>query len=365
MKITLISAVAVCVLAGCGKAPAPQAAESQAVPPQAPSPVPSQSPASIETKELLIFCGAGRIPQTVIDQFAKETGIAVSVENYASKAEMLAQLLHGGRYDIIQPGEDALSALIQDGMLYPIAPARIPNLKNIGPKFRDMGYDPGNKFSVPYLADPVGIVINTGKIPDDIKGFADVFAQGSSRNIVVLDEAREIVAWGFLSLGIPINQVADENLGKVRPLLARWLPRAKFSDSPTKELLAGDAAIGILRGSEAAALLNADPKFRWVIPAEGAHLAVDSLAIPKASANAANAEKFLNFVLRPDISKQISDALPAFNPNLAARDLLTPAQRANPASYPSDKELAKMQIFEDIGGQTSKIDEIVAQLKSP
>jgi spermidine/putrescine transport system substrate-binding protein len=85
--------------------------------------------------------------------------------------------------------------------------------------------------------------------------------------------------------------------------------------------------------------------------------------IPKAADNVANAETFLNFVLRPDISKQISDALPSLNPNLGARKLLSPAQFANPASYPDDKNVVRMQIFEDIDGQSSKIDEIVTHLK--
>ena len=353
MKTTLIVVLAALVLAGCGKAPEPRAAKSQATP----------VPAPVETKDLRVFCLPGHIPQTVLDQFTKETGINVSVENYASKEEMLARLLHGDRYDIILPDEDVTSALIQDGMLHPIDHAKIPNLKNIGPKFLNMGFDPGNKFSIPFLADPVGIVINTEKIQDDIKGFADVFTEKNSRNIVVLDDAREMVTWGFLAQGTPINQVTDENLERVKPLLAKWLPRVKVSDRPDAALLSGDAAVGIVRGGEAAALLGADKKFKWVIPAEGTHLALESLAIPKAADNMANAETFLNFVLRPDISKQISEAIPALNPNLAARKLLSPAQLANPASYPADKDVAKMQIFEDIGGQSSKIDEIVTHLK--
>lgn len=353
MNKTLIVVLAALVLAGCGKAPDPRAAESQATP----------VPAPVATKELRVFCRPGHIPQTVIDQFTKETGVNVSVENYASKEEMLAKLLHGDRYDIILPGEDVTSAMIQDGLLHPIDHSKIPNLKNIGAKFLNMGFDPGNKFSIPFLADPVGIVINTEKIQDDIKGFADVFTEKNSRNIVVLDDAREIVTWGFLAQGIPINQVSDENLEKVKPLLSRWLPRVKTSDSPKTALLNGEAAIGIVRGGEAAALLNADKKFKWVIPAEGTHLALESLVIPKAADNVANAETFLNFVLRPDISKQISDALPSLNPNLGARKLLSPAQFANPASYPDDKNVVRMQIFEDIDGQSSKIDEIVTHLK--
>ena len=56
--------------------------------------------------KLNIYCWSEYIPQDVIDDFAKETGIKVSVENYASNEEMLAKLgAGGGSYDIIQPSE--------------------------------------------------------------------------------------------------------------------------------------------------------------------------------------------------------------------------------------------------------------------
>jgi spermidine/putrescine transport system substrate-binding protein len=100
-----------------------------------------------------------------------------------------------------------------------------------------------------------------------------------------------------------------------------------------------------------------------VIPAEGTHLFIDSLAIPARSKNAENAQKFMNFVLRPEISKEISEAFPYLNPNLAARELLTPEQRNNPASFPTDEQLRSMQTFEPIGQQASVVDELITTLK--
>ncbi|MEI6278630.1 MAG: spermidine/putrescine ABC transporter substrate-binding protein [Verrucomicrobiae bacterium] len=353
MNITRIAAMSLLVLAGCGKPPAPQVS-----PPRA-------TPTPAESKELRVFCRPEAIPQPLIAQFTKETGIAVSVENHASKEEMLARLLHGSRYDIILSCEDAIGALAKDGMLHPLDHAGIPNWKNIAPIFLNRSFDPGNVFSVPFLAAPVGIVVNTEKNSDDIRGIADVFAEKNSGDIVVPDDAREIVTLGFLAQGTPINQATDEALEKARPLLAKWLPLVKVSDSPMTVLLNGGASVGVIRGGEAAVLLNADKKFKWVIPAEGAHLAMDSLAIPKAAENVANAGAFINFLLRPDISRQASDALPSLNPNVPARALLSPSQRANPASFPTDQEVARMQTFEDVGEQASKFDAIVTAPQTP
>jgi spermidine/putrescine transport system substrate-binding protein len=289
------------------------------------------------------------------------------VENYASNEEMLAKLTAGGgEYDIIQPSEYVVEALIAQKLLHPIDKTKIPNLSNIAPQFLKMSFDPDNSFSVPFMAGTVGIVVNTDLIKDDIKSFADVFKPDNKGKIVVLDDAREITAWALLSQGLPINDMSDANLDKVKPVLANWIPLVKVfdSDSPKTALLNGDVAMGVVWGGEGAILLQSNPKFRWIIPAEGTHLFIDSLAMPKTAKNVENAEAFMNFILRPDVSKKISDAFPYTNPNLAARKLLSEEQLNNKASFPSDADIAKMQVFRDIGTQGSKIDEIVTSLKA-
>jgi spermidine/putrescine transport system permease protein len=358
------------MLAACGKAP--ESTSSSQATPASPTPTPASQQAAAEPlgdpdKQLNLFCWSEYVPQEIIDAFTKETGIKVATESYASNEEMLAKLLAGGgTYDLIQPSEYVIEGLIKENLLIPIDQAAIPNIKNIAPEFTNMSFDPGNKYSIPYMAGTVGIVVNTELVQDDIKSYNDVFQSKFSKNIVVLDDAREIVSWGLDTLGIPINDVTDENLEKVKPVLAKWLPLVKVfdSDSPKTALLNGDVALGIVWGGEGAILLNESKKFKWVVPAEGAHLFIDSLAIPKTATHVKNAQLFMNFVLRPDISVKISGAFPYLNPNAAARELLTPAQRSNPASYPTADELARMQIFKDIGEQATKIDELVTSQKA-
>jgi spermidine/putrescine transport system substrate-binding protein len=162
-----------------------------------------------------------------------------------------------------------------------------------------------------------------------------------------------------------VNDVSDKNLEKAKGVLSDWIPLIKVydSDSPKTALLNGDVAIGVVWGGEGAILLNENKKFRWVIPAEGTHLFIDSLAIPKTAKNFANAEKFMNYILQPEVSKKISEAVPEWNPLLEAVNLLSEEQRNNPASFPSAKDLAKMETFKDIGERGSVIEEIVTSLK--
>jgi spermidine/putrescine transport system substrate-binding protein len=352
--------------------PAPaSAAASPAMPATAATPVEADDAAKPayetgEPKELNLYCWSEYVPQTVIDQFTKQTGIKVNVENYASNEEMLSKLLSGGgKYDLIQPSEYVIEALIKEGLLLELDHALIPNLKNLAPEFRELPFDPGNKYSVPWMAGTVGIVVNTDVVKDDIKGYNDVFQDKFKGQIVVLDDAREIVSWGLNTLNIPVNDITDENLAKVKPVLEKWLPLIKVydSDSPKTAMLNGDTVVGVMWSGEGALLLNADKKFKWVIPAEGAHLFVDSLAIPKNAAHPKNAELFMNFILRPRISTLISADFPYLNPNAAARKLLSAEALANPASFPTAEQISKMTTFKDIGAAATKVDDLVTTLK--
>ena len=322
---------------------------------------------SNEEKKLNIFCWAEYIPQAVLDGFTRETGIQISVENYASNEELIGKLLAGGgKYDLIQPSEYAIEVLIKDNQLVPLNQEALTNLGNLAPEFRSMAFDPGNKYSVPFMAGFVGICVNTEKVKTPIKGFSDVFVPALKNRIVVLDDSREIVSWALAEAGLGINDVSPESLAKIKPLLQKWLPLVKVydSDSPKTALKNGDVDIGVVWSGEAAILYNDDKKFQFVLPQNGAHLFVDNMAIPKTAAHPKNAHLFINYLLRPDVSKMISEEFPYYNPNSAARSLLSPDQLANPASYPPAQDVARMQTFKDLGQQASAVDELVTQIKA-
>jgi spermidine/putrescine transport system substrate-binding protein len=387
-SILALSAFAAAALAltGCGKPatpppaePAKPTADAAAASTPAPAAASAAAPAKDdadaknipdtgEPKELNLFCWSEYVPQSVIDRFTSATGIKVNVENYASNEEMKTKLLAGGgQYDLIQPSEYMIQAFIKQDLLRPLDQTAIPNIKNLAPEFRDMAFDPGNKYSVPWMAGTVGIVVNTELVPEvaEIKGYKDVFQDKYKGKIVVLDDSREIVSWGLDTIGIPVNEVSDANLEKVKPVVAKWLPLVKVydSDSPKTSLLNGDVAMGVVWSGEGALLLNADKKFKWILPAEGVHLFVDSLAIPKTAKHPKNAELFMNFILRPKVSALISEDFPYLNPNAEARKFLKPEQLKNTASFPTVEEVKKMETFQDIGSQASKIDDLVTTLK--
>jgi spermidine/putrescine-binding protein len=331
-------------------------------------------PAHAAKKETLnIYCWSEYIPQSVIDAFSKQAKVKVTVENYASNEEMMAKLQAGSvKYDLIQPSEYIIEELIKGGKLEELNAASIPNTKNLDPKFTKMEYDPDGKYSVAWMAGNVGIIVNRAKIKDPIKGYSDVFQDKHKKRIVVLDDNRELVAWALASLGLGINDINAENLEKARGVLAKWLPLVKLfdSDSPKTALLNGDVDIGVVWNGEGAKILEEMKKskkrkldFEYILPAEGAHMFIDNLAIPKGAKNKESAEKFINFVLEPKVSVEVWEEFPYTLVNAEGMKLLKPEQKNNPASFPPGSP--KLETFKMIPGEMSvAIDKLVTDLKN-
>jgi spermidine/putrescine transport system substrate-binding protein len=325
----------------------------------------SWSPAA-GAEELNLFAWSEYVPQSILDGFTKETGIQVNYETYSSNEEMLAKLMSGAAsYDLIQPSEYTIEALVKEKQLQALDHAKLPNLKNIGPQYWNQPYDPKLQYSVPYMQGTVGIVINTEKVKEPIAGYGDVFQEKYKGRIVILDDALEIVTWGLATLGLGPDAVTKPNLEKVRPVLAKWLPLVKVydSDSPKTPLLNGDCDLGVIWSGEAAILINEEPKkYRYVLPKEGAHMFIDSFAIPKGAENLAAAHRFIDYVLRPEVGKMVSEEFPYTNPNLAARKLLSEKELSNGASYPPGDP--KLTTFRDIGPMAAEVDKLFTDLKA-
>ena len=279
---------------------------------------------------------------------------------------MLAKLVSGAaRYDLIQPSDYVVEALVKERRLLALDHAKLPNLRNVGPEYHGLPHDPELRYSVPYMQGTVGIVVNIEKVKEPVTGYADVFQPSHRGRIVILDDPLEMVTWALFTLGLSANDVTRDHLERVRPVLARWLPlvRVYDSDSPKTALLNGDVDVGVVWSGEAAILLREQPgRFTYVLPREGAHRFVDSLAIPTGAEHVETAHRFIDYVLRPEVSVLISKEFPYTNPNLEARKLLSDKERGNVASYPPGNP--KLGSFRDIGGIAVEVDKLVTDLKA-
>lgn len=286
---------------------------------------------------LHILCYPAAVPDAISRKFGEESGLKIVVDRCASLEEFRAKLASSERpYDVLSCGEGEIRRLAAAGALSELDD--VPNGRYLDPEFRDMAFDPGGKHSVPWMAEPVGIVYNAETIVAPVTGYADVFLPEHAKRIVAPAEVSDLAACATAAAR---RAGTATDLAAAEPVLREWIAKVKVFDSrrPGSTVEEGDADIGIVPGSEAARLFAANPRFQWVVPAEGFHLRLDCLAVPEKSGDKESAQRFINFVLRPENAKAIADAVPGYCPQAEARELLSPEQRNNPASYPQGTKI--------------------------
>ena len=115
-------------------------------------------------------CGWGEnIDPELIDRFEQETGIQVNYQTAESNETMYALIKQGGTdYDVIVPSDYMIGQMIAEGMLAELNYDNIPNFSLIGEAYKNLSYDPENKYTVPYTWGTLGIIYNPDMVGGDI-----------------------------------------------------------------------------------------------------------------------------------------------------------------------------------------------------
>ena len=298
------------------------------------------------------------IPQEVIDNFEKETGIKVNYGTYSSNEELLAKISSSkeGTYDIIFPSDYMVELMIKKAMLEELDISKIPNYRNINKLFLNQKFDNYNQYSLPFLAATTVIAVNRDNIQDKIIGYNDLTNEKYKNNIVLLDDQRIVVGMGLQARGYKMNETNIDtlNIGK------EWLKtlnknvKAYDSDSPKTFLITNEVDIGVMWNAEAIIAKDYNPNIEIIYPVEGFAISLDNYTIVKGAKNIENGYKFINYLLRDDVNKKITDEYPYINTTTNNRNLdYTELQMVlNKASY-----------VENIGSSISNIDKIWAEIK--
>jgi spermidine/putrescine-binding protein len=330
-------------------------------------------PATVSSKELNLYGWSEYIPPELLERFTKETGIKVNYDTYSSNEELIAKLqAGGGGYDVIIPSDYAVEAMTKQNLLEPLDLSQITNLKNIATNFKDLPYDPGNKFTVPYQWGTVGLVYNESKIKDKPSSWADLYKPEYAGKVVLLDDEREVLGLALMQLGLDRNTRAEADLNQAKAKILELKPSVKLfdSDSPKTALLSGEVIIGQTWNGEAALAHKENPAIQYLCPREGCGLWHDNLAIPKGAPHRDAALRFLNFVLEPRNSILISRDFPYSNPNQAALDLmktedpeLYKSYMEFPATNPSVEDVTNAKGIRDVGEATPLWDRVWTEVK--
>ena len=145
------------------------------------------------------------IDEDLITKFEEETGIDVVYETYDTNEAMYQKLKSGStKYDLIFPSDYMVDKLISEDLVSPIDYSKIPNYKYIMKDFRNPDYDPGNKYSVPYMWGTFGILYNKTMVDEkDVDSWDILWNKKYAGNIQMLDSVRDTMGISLIRLGIP------------------------------------------------------------------------------------------------------------------------------------------------------------------
>jgi spermidine/putrescine-binding protein len=326
-----------------------------------------------KSTEVNLYAWSEYVPQALLDGFAEKTGVKVNYDTYSSNEELLAKLQAGASgYDLIIPSDYIVTIMAKQGMLQEMDMSQVPNFKNIGNDFKNLAYDPGNKYTVPYQWGTSCLVIDTDKVTRPVTKWVDLWDPEFKGKIVLLDDEREVLGMVLKVLGYSNNSTDPAQLEEAKAKFLELMPSIKLfdSDSPKTALLAGEVWLGETWNGEAAIAHGENPAIDYIFPEEGCTMWFDNLAIPKGAAHLDAAYQLINYILDPEQSLLITDEFPYSNPNTAALELLKTNDAEKYQAYmdfaatnPPSEGIKNLYFIQDVGDATATWDRIWTEVK--
>ncbi len=301
-------------------------------------------------EELIFYNWPEDVPGSILEAFTAEYGVKVTYQTFDSFEEAIARIRAGETYDVVNLDSRFIPALIAEGRLAEIDHTRVPNLKNISPNFRELVYDPGNQYTVPYNWGTTGLVIRDDLIVAPVRHWADLWDPAYAGKAAIWEgESREVLGLTLKSLGYDAN---SENPAELEAALARLLalkPELHLLDSGPDSLSTllekGEVIVSMGYAGDVLEARQLTPHITYVLPEEGALMWNESFVIPANSLNKATAELFLNFILRPEIAAQIANENYYATPNEAAQALIDPLILNDPVIFPPNDSLINAELI--------------------
>ena len=309
--------------------------------------------ASASAEELTVFNWFDYIDPAVIDLFEEETGITVKYVNFTTNEEMYTKLEAGaGTYDVIFPSEYMIERMIAHDMLEELDLSAMPNFANVMDRLKDPSYDPGNKYSVPYMWGTLGYLYNSEMVDEELTSWSALFDEKYAGNVIMMNSMRDSIGLALKYLGYSMNTRNEAELNEAKDLLIKQkqdkIQCGYLLDETKDKMVGGEAAIGVVYSGDAQYAIEKNESLVYVVPEEGSNIWVDGMCIPKGSKNVEGAMKFIDFLCREDVAAMNFDYIYYCSPIQAVVDGLDEEEAAQSTINPSEDVVSRCEYFNDV-----------------
>ena len=309
----------------------------------------------LNDEKLVVYNWGEYIDPEVLTMFEEETGIDIVYEEFETNEILYPKISSGAiAYDVICPSDYMIQRMIENDLLSEINFDNIPNLKNIGKQYLEQSrqFDPENKYSVPYCWGTVGILYNKMMVDEPVDSWSILWDPKYKDNILMQDSVRDAFGVTLKYLGYSLNSIDLDELTEAKNLLIEQKPlvQAYVIDQVRDKMIGNEAALGVIYSGEAIYTQKENPNLEYVIPKEGSNIWIDSWVIPE------NAEKFINFLCRPDIALMNFEYITYSTPNEAARELIEDESiRNSEIAFPDLSKYDNLETFQYLGTEADQV----------
>ncbi|WP_034602566.1 ABC transporter substrate-binding protein [Clostridiisalibacter paucivorans] len=307
------------------------------------------------------------IDESVIPQFEQEFGVKVNYETFATNEDMYQKLKQGGNaYDVAIPSDYMIEKMIKEDMLLKIDMDNVSNYKYIDERFKGLDFDPNNEYSVPYMWGTVGIIYNTKEVDGKVDSWDILWDEKYEGEILMLDSQRDSIAVALKKLGYSMNSRDREELEEAKQELIKQKPLvlAYVGDEVKGMMIGEEAKLAVVWSGDAMYMMDENPNLNYVVPNEGSNLWFDNMVIPKTSQNKELAQKFIDFMTRPEIALKNTNYIGYSTTNKETVTMLDEEIRNSNVAYPEKDITDNCEVFHDPGDFLKVYDRIWTEVKA-
>jgi spermidine/putrescine transport system substrate-binding protein len=318
-----------------------------------------------------VYTWSSYVDDALLKDFQKQTGVKGITDVMGSNEEMLAALQagKGAIYSLICPSDYTVVQMQQEGYLKPLDLSRLEGLETLLPNLKSIGTIGDQRYSIPLTWGTTGLLYNSDKLPDGPTDWEYLWKNQAklTRRITLLDDEREVFGAVLHSLGFSQNSEDAGQLKQAYTKLQQLKPSlASFTTDAWRDpLISGDLWVAMCFSTDATELMKDNPQLRYVIPSSGSTLWVDTMVIPVTAPNPESAYDWINYVINPARSAQLTATLGYAPVTQAAIDLLSPEVRQDPVKFPSAEAIARCETMKNLTpAATSAIQKYWTQVKT-